>query len=527
MPGISPAELAGIQSDFMRAWQDLARQALTGQLQPPADRRFSSDAWAGSMPAMFSAHAYLLMSDAMQRMVRQANVPESVRERLDFAVMQWTEALSPANFLASNPEALQAMIDSGGASLQRGMANLLHDLQRGRITQTDESAFEPGKNLAISEGAVVFENELMQLIQYRPQTPQVHQLPLLMVPPCINKYYILDLQASNSLVLHALQAGFQVFMISWRNPRADDTDGIDLKTWDDYVDDGVLRAIDVVSSISRQPKINALGFCVGGTLLVTALAVARARGHDPVAALTLLTSFIDFENTGVLNVFVDECHARMRDQMLGQGGLMTAAELSTTFSYLRPAELVWNYVGSNYLKGESPRAFDLLSWNADGTNLPGPFFAWYFRNMYLENRLISGKLKVCGVQVDPRTLDMPAYLYASREDHIVPWTSAYRSSLILPGELRFVLGESGHIAGVINPPARGRRGYWAGDGALPAASEAWLESASHHKGSWWPDWFSWLQGHSGPMRKARVTLGNKSFPGIEPAPGRYVKVKAG
>ncbi|WP_345797579.1 class I poly(R)-hydroxyalkanoic acid synthase [Castellaniella sp. MT123] len=526
-PGVSSERLAAIQSDFLQAWQSLLDQTRQGALTPLSDRRFSSDAWSTNPQALFSAHAYLIMTNALQRLAQAADVGDAARERLQFSVMQWVEAAAPSNFLASNPDALRTLVRTQGASLQQGLANLVTDLRRRRITQVDESAFVPGENLAITPGAVVYETPLMQVIQYRPQTTQVHQIPLLMVPPCINKYYILDLQPANSLVRHALQAGFQVYMISWRNPRPGDTDGIDTRTWDDYIQDGVLRAIQVVQDISRQPRINALGFCVGGTLLSTALAVARARGQDPVAALTLLTTFLDFRDTGILDVFVDELHARTREQQMGAGGLMTAGELSTTFSFLRPSELVWNYVGSNYLMGESPRAFDLLSWNADGTNLPGPFFAWYFRNTYLENRLKTGKLRVCDQVVDLRTLDMPAYLYASHDDHIVPWGSAYASTLLLRGPLRFVLGESGHIAGVVNPPERGRRGYWTGaDAALPSDPADWLASATHARGSWWPDWLAWLADHSGPVRRAGRTLGNRYYPIIEPAPGRYVKVKA-
>ncbi|WP_066456531.1 class I poly(R)-hydroxyalkanoic acid synthase [Castellaniella caeni] len=524
---IASERLAEIQSRFLLAWQALLEQSQSGQLAPLADRRFASDAWSSSPQALFSAHAYLILAQTLQQLAQAVDVDPAARERLQFSVMQWVEAAAPSNFLASNPDALKAMIDSGGQSLLRGLGNMMADLQRGRITQTDESAFAPGQNLAVTPGAVVFENELMQVLRYQPQTAQVHQRPLLMVPPCINKYYILDLQPANSLVLHAVRAGFDVFMISWRNPRADDGDAIDTRTWDDYIEDGVLRALRVASDLSGQPQVNALGFCVGGTLLSTALAVARARGQDPVAALTLLTTFLDFRDTGILDVFVDEWHACTRDQQLGQGGLLTARELSTTFSFLRPAELVWNYVGANYLMGQTPRAFDLLAWNADGTNLPGPFFAWYFRNTYLENRLKTGQLRVCGQVVDLRTLDMPVYLYASRDDHIVPWGSAYASTLLLRGPLRFVLGESGHIAGVINPPEKGRRGYWAGDDAhLPSDPDSWLDGARHTRGSWWPDWLAWLAAQAGPLRKAPKALGNRRYPVLEPAPGRYVKVKA-
>ena len=284
-PGIAPDLLAAIQTDFLRGWQSLVEQAGRGALEAPADRRFSSDAWLSHPQSLFAAHAYLLVAHTLQRMADGADVDHATRARLQFSVMQWVEACSPSNFLASNPQALQALVQSGGDSLQKGFANLLNDLKRGRITQTDESAFAPARNLAMTPGAVIYENALMQVIQYQPQTPQVHARPLLMVPPCINKYYILDLQPANSLVRHAVQAGFQVFMVSWRNPRADDADGIDHKTWDDYVEDGVLQAIRVVRALTRQPQINALGFCVGGTLLACALAVARERGEDPVSSL--------------------------------------------------------------------------------------------------------------------------------------------------------------------------------------------------------------------------------------------------
>jgi len=529
--GISPDRLAQIQADYFRECQALLDGMRQGALPPPDDRRFSSPAWAENPHSLFAAHAYLIGARTLQQMADAAELGEGGRERLRFAVMQWIEAASPANFLATNPEALQAAQRTQGESLRKGLQNLVDDLRKGRISQTDESAFTLGENIAATPGAVVFQNPLMQLIQYRPQASMVHARPLLMVPPCINKFYILDLQAGNSFVRHALDAGFSVYMVSWRNPLPTDTDGIDRAGWDDYMQEGVLRAIEVVRAISGQDRINALGFCVGGTMLATALAVARARGEDPVAALTLLTTFLDFRDTGILDVFVDEYHARSREQQFGLGGLMTARELGTTFSFLRPSELVWNYVASNYMMGEAPRAFDLLAWNADGTNLPGPFFAWYFRNTYLENRLKTpGALQVCGHSIDFGALRMPAYLYASREDHIVPWASAYASRELLGGPTRFVLGESGHIAGVVNPPARGRRGYWAYDvddrrGAA-AGPQEWLRDAPRHAGSWWPDWLRWLAGHSGDKVRAKSTLGNRRYRTLEPAPGQYVRVRA-
>jgi polyhydroxyalkanoate synthase len=530
---VAPDKLAAIQAEFSREWLRIVTGAQQGKLPAPADRRFSAKAWTESGPAfLLAAHTYLLSAKALNQMVEAAQVDEGMRNRLRFSIMQWLEAVSPSNFLATNPEVQQAMLESQGESLRKGVLNFLSDLQKGRLTQTDESRFEVGQNIAVSEGSVVFENILMQVIQYAPRTSKVYKKPLLIVPPCINKFYILDLQPDNSFVQHALDEGYTVFLVSWRNPLPSDTDGIDKATWGDYLQTGVLKAIEVASDISGQPQINALGFCVGGTLLASALALAHAQGKDPVSAITLLTTLLDFEETGVLDVFVDEFHAQARERQLGHGGLMSARELATTFSFLRPGELVWNYVVSNYLKGQAPPAFDLLFWNADGTNLPGPFFAWYFRNTYLKNRLKTpGEVVVDGYPIDLGSLTMPAYIYGSREDHIVPWHAAYASTKLLRGPIRFVLGASGHIAGVINPPAKQRRGYWAQEakGAQDSVADdasAWLEHAVEHKGSWWPDWSRWLAAQSGPMVRARKALGSADYPPIEPAPGRYVKVKA-
>ncbi|MBB5216821.1 class I poly(R)-hydroxyalkanoic acid synthase [Parapusillimonas granuli] len=529
---VAPDKLAAIQAEFSREWLEMTASAQQGRLAPPSDRRFNAPAWAGNPASLLMAHAYLLSAKAMNQLVDAAEVPEPVRNRLRFSVMQWTEALSPANFLATNPDVQQALIESQGQTLSMGIQNLFEDLQKGRISQTDESRFEVGVNLAVSKGAVVFQNRLIQLIQYAPLTPTVHKKPLLIVPPCINKYYILDLQPENSLVKYAVEQGFTVFMVSWRNPLPFEEDGIDTLGWGDYLQEGVLAAIDAVSDISRQKQINALGFCVGGTLLASALALAHAQGRQPVAALTLLTTLLDFNDTGVLGVFVDEMHASLRESQIGQGGLMTAKELGTTFSFLRPGELVWNYVVGNYLKGKAPPAFDLLYWNADGTNLPGPFFTWYFRNTYLENNLkVPGRLSIDGHPIDLGQLSMPVYIYGSREDHIVPWRSAYASTGILSGDARFVLGASGHIAGVINPPNKQRRSYWKLDaepssGRLPDDADAWLGGASEHPGSWWPDWAAWLADHAGPKVRAAKSLGDARHVPLEEAPGSYVKARA-
>lgn len=529
---VAPEQLARIQSEFSQEYTALLEQARTGRLDAPADRRFRGEAWKANPHALFQAHLWLLSGRVLNRMVQAADVPEFTRNRLSFSVMQWLEATAPTNFVLTNPEVQQLLLETGGQSLARGMHNLIQDMGKGRMSQTDESGFELGRNVATTPGDVVYQNALMQVIQYAPLTEQVHARPLVIVPPCINKYYILDLQPENSFVRHAVEQGHTVFLVSWRNPVQSDTDDSDKATWDDYLDDGVLRALQVASDITRQPQVNALGFCVGGTLLASAVALAHARGERPIASLTLLTTLLDFSDTGVLDIFVDEQHVQMREQQLAQGGLMTGRELATTFSFLRPGELVWNYVVNNYLKGQTPPAFDLLFWNADSTNLPGPFFTWYLRNTYLENRLCKpGGVQVRGLDIDLATLDMPAYVYASREDHIVPWTAAYASCNVLAGPRRFIMGASGHIAGVINPPAKKRRSFWStpqllaeGEAAPDAAT--WLETATEAPGSWWPDWLTWLEPHAGGMRKAPARPGNTRHKALESAPGAYVRVRA-
>ena len=529
MPTGVPSEaITKIQHDFMQGWQQLSQDAAAGHLPPIKDRRFVAPAWASSPAHLMMAHLYLLSANAMGKMVEASDAAPQVKERLQFSVMQWLDALSPANFFATNPDAQAALVDTGGESLVAGLKNLLSDVQRGRISQTDETKFQVGENVATTLGAVVFQNRLFQLIQYKPATTTVYQRPILLVPPCINKFYILDLQPENSFVRHAIEQGFTVFLMSWRNPLADDQDGIESATWDDYLEEGVLKALEVTREISGQQQINALGFCVGGTVLATALAVAAARGEQPVSALTMLTSMVDFKDTGALGVFVDEQHAKLREQQIGQGGLMPARELGATFSFLRPNELVWNYVVSNYLKGETPAAFDLLFWNGDSTNLPGPFFTWYFRNTYLENKLrVPNKLTCCGQRIDLRKLDMPTYLYASREDHIVPWRSAFASMSLFSGKNRFILGASGHIAGVINPPAKKKRNYWVGtDKSSHTDPEKWDAAATEVAGSWWPDWYEWLAAQSGKKVKPAKALGSTKHKVIEAAPGSYVKVRA-
>lgn len=526
---IPPTRLQQLQSDYSREAMQLlqqATQAASGiELK---DRRFSSEAWKNTPVYTYTAAWYLLNARYLQELVDSIETDQKTRERIRFAVQQWTAAASPSNFFALNPEAQKTLLESNGESLRQGVMNLLSDMQRGKISQTDESRFGVGKNLAMTEGSVVFENPLMQLIQYKPRTATVHERPLLIVPPCINKYYILDLQPENSLVAHALDSGHQVFLISWRSADQSIAD----KSWDDYIGDGVLAAINTTRQISGREQINTLGFCIGGTLLATALSVAAARGEHPAASMTLLTAMLDFGDTGVLDIFVDEAHVQMREQTIGgkngtAPGLMRGLEFANTFSFLRPNDLVWNYVVDNYLKGRTPMPFDLLYWNSDSTSLPGPMYCWYLRNTYLENKLREpGALTTCGEKVDLSSIDVPTFIYGSREDHIVPWETAYASVPLLTGPRKFVLGASGHIAGVINPPAKKKRSYWSvagDDNTLPENPDDWLEAATETPGSWWPEWTSWLDQFGGKKVKPAAQAGSADFPVIEPAPGRYVQ----
>jgi polyhydroxyalkanoate synthase len=494
-----------------------------------SDRRFAANEWAANPAAAYSAEMYLLNARTLLRMADAIEGDEKTKARVRFAVLQWIDAASPSNYLALNPEAQKKAAETQGESLGQGLRQLWNDVQQGHLSQTDESAFEVGRNVATSEGSVVFENELFQLLEYKPLTTKVHERPILFVPPCINKFYILDLQPENSLIRYTVAEGHRVFVLSWKNAKED----IAQRTWDDYIENAAIRAIRLVQEISGSAQINTLGFCIGGTILCTALAVLAARGEQAAASLTLLTTFLDFSDTGILDIFIDEAMVRMREMTLGAesaggGALLKGQELATTFSFLRPNELVWNYVVGNYLKGESPPPFDLLYWNSDGTNLPGPMYCWYLRNTYLENKLIQpGQLTVCGEKLDLGRIAAPAYVYASREDHIVPWTGAYRNTQVLKGKRRFVLGASGHIAGVINPPAKKKRNHWIGKtAALPATADEWFATADEHPGSWWTDWSAWLRPFGGKQIAAPKAPGSRKYKPIEPAPGRYVKEKA-
>jgi polyhydroxyalkanoate synthase len=521
------ARVGQLQATYLekqaRLWQALAAGTKESAARPEAgDRRFAAREWRDNPYYSYLKQSYLLAAEYLEALVEAAPLQGQTKDRLRFTVRQWVDAMSPANFAATNPEVLREAQETRGESIARGLANLLADAGKGRISQTDETAFELGRNLAVTPGHVVLENDLMQLIQYAPSTAEVARRPLVMIPPCINKYYILDLQPENSFVRYAVEQGHTVFMVSWRNVGPAQGHF----SWDDYLEMGVLTALRAARDIAKSDRVNALGFCVGGTLLGAALAVLAAKGEDLVESVTYLAAMHDFADTGQIGLFVDEASVASREQALGRGGILPGAELATVFSTLRANDLIWPYVVNNYLKGGTPAAFDLLYWNADSTNLPGPMYCWYLRNTYLENKLREpGALVNLGVPVDLGRVDRPSFLVATREDHIVPWRSAYRSVHLLGGEKKFVLGASGHVAGVINPAAKNRRSFWAAD-TYPQDPEAWLQGAAEHPGSWWPQWAGWLASYGGGGRKAPARAGNARYRPIEPAPGRYVKQKA-
>lgn len=534
--GVSPPEgidldawselTARYQQRMSELWQNLGprQSGDTGAMTPQPkedDRRFHAKEWSEYPFFDLVKRAYLINAEFWTEATERLGADPQTKRKLAFFVRQYVDALAPSNFLATNPEALKLALSTEGKSLSQGLANLAEDVRRGRIAMSDDRAFSVGHNLAITPGAVIFRNELIEIIQYTPSTERVHVRPLLIIPPCINKYYILDLQPENSFIRYAVSRGFSVFLVSWRNVPSP----LAQLGFDDYLDRGIFPAMDVCQAVSGSKTINTLGFCVGGALLSCALAVLAARGDKRVASVTLLTTMLDYSEPGDIGVYVNEDYLKARESALLSGGRVSGAELATAFASLRANDLVWSFVVNNYLKGKTPAAFDLLYWNGDSANLPGPMYVYYLRNMYLQNRLREpGGITVCGMPVDLGRIRQPAYILAAREDHIVPWRAAYRSALLLGGARRFVLAASGHIAGVINPAAKNKRSYWF-SGSLPETPEAWDQGAREVPGSWWPDWAEWLEERSGRLVSAAEQLGDSAHPALEAAPGSYVLEK--
>ncbi len=531
---VDPAARAALDARYQRQWEALWRAAQSALAAPEAatsfpevvatpasDHRFDGRAWHELPFFALLRQSYLLASAYLTELAALTEMPDHDKRRLTFMVRQCVDALAPTNFAGTNPEVIERALATDGWSFAQGLVNLTADFGNGRISMSDARAFEVGRNLAVTPGHVVLRNPLIELIQYAPTTARVHRRPLVIVPPCINKYYILDLQPANSFVRYAVAQGHTVFIISWRNVPPE----LGRLGWDDYLQQA-FTAIDVAKKITGSPTVNALGFCVGGTQLACALAALAARQDRSVESATFLTTMLDFADPGEIGVYISREHLAAREPALLDGQRVHGSELAGAFASLRANDLVWNYVVRNYLKGETPPAFDLLHWNGDSANLPGPMYAYYLRNMYLDNRLIEhGALTMAGERIDLARVTMPAYVYASQGDHIVPWRSAYRTTALLGGDVTFVLGASGHIAGVINPPEPERRHHWT-NALVTDDAEDWLGRALRRAGSWWPHWSAWLAQHGGPLRRAPRAPGNTAFPPLDPAPGRYVREPA-
>ncbi len=524
----------GFWQDYMTLWQNTARRMIGSDDAPkaapviqadPRDRRFKDEAWKENEVFDFIKQSYLLSARFVQDVVGQAEgLDRKTAQKVDFYSRQFIDAMSPSNFLLTNPEVLRKTAETGGENLLRGLNNLLGDLERGRgklaIKMTDMDAFKLGENIGVSPGKVVFQNELMQLIQYAPSTGQVLKRPLLILPPWINKFYILDLRPKNSLVRWAVSQGHTVFMVSWVNP----DESMAEKGFDDYMREGVFAALDAIEQATGERAVNAIGYCLGGTLLACTLAWMKAHGDDRIKSATFLVTMTDFAEAGELSVFIDEEQLAQLEAKMERQGVLPGVDMATTFNMLRANDLIWSFVVNNYLLGNEPFQFDLLYWNSDATRMPAKMHSYYLRNMYHANKLAKGELELAGQRIDLGTVDVPAYFISTREDHIAPWRSTYRGTQLLGGANRFVLAASGHIAGVVNPPDSGKYSHWVNE-ALPATPDAWFAGAQEMGGSWWPDWQRWVSAQASDTVPAR-TPGEGGLAPIEDAPGRYVTVKA-
>lgn len=488
----------------------------------PVDRRFDAPEWEQHPFFRLLKQSYLAFSrHLLQEAERQAADPAE-RQRLAFHLRQFLDAMSPTSFLPTNPAALRKAWETGGGSVADGFRNLLDDLRQGRLSMTDTAAFAPGKNLAITPGKVVYRNRLIELIQYAPMTPQTYAVPVLFIPPWINKFYILDLQPKNSLVQFLLEQGFSIFMISWKNPDA----SMEAVAFEDYMTDGPLAASDVVRDITGAECINPVGYCIGGTLLAMTLAYLAARQDERFGPATFMVSLLDFSEVGDTAVFIDEPQIAYMEQNMLERGYLDSRDMSNMFNLLRGNDLIWNTVINNYLMGNKPPAFDLLYWNNDGTRMARTAHSFYLRNTYLENNLTKpGKISLLGQPIDLRRIRQDVYAVGAEKDHIVPWRSAWRIAQLTGAQTRFLLATSGHIAGMINPPSKGKGGYWTNDAPSRAATAAdWLAGAHKQDGSWWNDWSTWLQARSGE-RISAPPVGSAACSPICDAPGTYVLEK--
>ncbi len=530
-----PAKLVqaqiGFWQDYMTLWQNTARRMWGMDSDPviqadPKDKRFKDEAWKESEVFDFIKQSYLLSARYVNDIVSHVDgLDAKTAQKVDFYSRQFIDAMSPSNFLMTNPEVLRKTAETGGENLLRGLNNLLSDLERGRgkltVKMTDTAAFKMGENIAISPGKVVYQNELMQLIQYSPTTETVLKRPLLIAPPWINKFYILDLRPKNSLVRWAVSQGHTVFMVSWVNPDERLSD----KRFEDYMTDGYLAALGAIERATGEREVNAIGYCLGGTLLASTLAYMAAHGDDRIKSATFFVTMTDFQEAGELGVFIDEEQLRQLEEKMEKRGYLDGSEMAATFNMLRANDLIWSFVVNNYLMGNEPFPFDLLYWNSDSTRMPAAMHSFYLRQMYQQNLLCKpGGITLADTPIDLGRVKVPAYFLSTREDHIAPWKSTYRGTQMLGGPNRFVLAASGHIAGVVNPPEGGKYSHWINPG-LPSDPDTWLAGATEIAGSWWSDWQRWITALDDTRVPARIP-GEGALPVLEEAPGSYVAVKA-
>jgi polyhydroxyalkanoate synthase len=527
----NPAKLMqaqiGFWQDYLTLWGNTARR-LMGEPAPAViaedqkDKRFKDEAWRDNEVFDFIRQSYLLSARYMQGLVHDAEgMDEKTAQKVDFYTRQFVDAMSPTNFALTNPEVLRRTAETGGENLLKGLSNLLTDLERGqgnlRIRMTDESKFKVGENIAVTPGKIVYQNDLMQLIQYTPTTAKVLKRPLLILPPWINKYYILDLRPKNSFIRWAVDQGHTVFVVSWVNPN----ERLAEKGFEDYMLEGPYAALDAIEKATGEKSVNAIGYCLGGTLLSATLAHMAVKRDTRIKSATFFTTMVDFAEAGELGVFIDEEQLKALEAKMQKRGFLEGREMATTFNMLRANDLIWSFVVNNYLLGQDPFPFDLLYWNDDSTRMPARMHSFYLRRMYQQNDLIEpGGIELLGVKLDLRKIKLPTYILSTREDHIAPWASTYRATQTYAGDIRFVLAASGHIAGVVNPPDAGKYSHWVNT-ELPADPEAWLAGSTELAGSWWPDWQRWVTGQDPAQVPARPPKN-----AIEDAPGSYVKVMA-
>ncbi|HSV20396.1 MAG TPA: class I poly(R)-hydroxyalkanoic acid synthase [Casimicrobiaceae bacterium] len=532
----NPAKLAEAQLnlwwDYMSLWQSSVLKMLGAPADPVAepakgDKRFRNEAWQEHFLFDYVKQSYLITARWLHDQVASVEgLPEPTRKKIDFFTRQYIDAMAPSNFAFTNPEVFRETVATGGQNLVRGLNNLLDDIERGngqlRISMTDTKAFELGVNIATTPGHVVAQTDLMQLIQYEPATKKQWQRPLLIIPPWINKYYILDLREKNSFVRWAVSQGITVFVVSWVNP----DEKLAHKDFEDYITEGTLAALDAMERATGEKDANVIGYCLGGTLLAATLGhLAAKKQQKRIASATFLTSLIDFTAAGELEVFIDEAQVTSLERKMSERGYLEGSEMANTFNMLRANDLIWSFVINNYLMGRDPFPFDLLHWNCDSTRMPAKMHSFYLRNMYMNNLLREpGALTLAGTPIDLSKVTVPSYFVSAMEDHIAPWKTTYAGPRILGGESRFVLSGSGHIAGIVNPPAANKYGYWTNE-KLADDPDAWLAAAKQHEGSWWNDWRNWIEDYLGKEVPARVP-GKGKLDVIEAAPGSYARLRA-